>query len=91
MIAVLMLAAAFSLQWEIDAVAEKGGGKVIVPAGEHASAGPIRLRSNIELYLEEGARIVFSDNPQDYLPAVPTSWASALSLPRAAPVSPDVT
>ena len=74
MIAVLMLAAAFSLQWEIDAVAEKGGGKVIVPAGEHASAGPIRLRSNIELYLEEGARIVFSDNPQDYLPAVPTSW-----------------
>jgi len=51
-----------------------GGGRVVVPAGEHFSAGPLRLRSNIELHLEEGARIVFSDNPQDYLPAVPTSW-----------------
>ena len=74
MIAALVLAAAFSLQGEIDAVAEKGGGKVVVPAGEHFSAGPIRLRSNIELHLEEGAKIVFSDNPQDYLPVVPTSW-----------------
>ena len=32
MIAALILAAAFSLQGEIDAVAEKGGGKVVVPA-----------------------------------------------------------
>ena len=63
-----------SLQDEIDATAAKGGGKVIVPAGEHFCAGPIRLRSNIELHLEEGAKLVFSDNPQDYLPAVPTSW-----------------
>ena len=74
MIAAWVLAAAFSLQGEIDAVAEKGGGKIVVPAGEHFSAGPIRLRSNVELHLEEGARIVFSDNPRDYLPVVPTSW-----------------
>ena len=74
MIAALVLAAAFPLQGEIDAVAEKGGGKVVVSAGEHFSAGPIRLRSNVELHLEEGARIVFSDNPADYLPVVPTSW-----------------
>jgi len=67
-------AAAASLQDEIDAVAAKGGGKVVVPAGEHFSAGPIRFRSNVELHLEDGAKIVFSDNPQDYLPAVPTSW-----------------
>ena len=74
MIAALVLAAAFSLQGEVDAVAEKGGGKVVVPAGEHVCAGPIRLRSNVELHLAEGARIVFSDNPEAYLPAVPTSW-----------------
>ena len=28
----------------------------------------------MELHLEEGARIVFSDDPAKYLPAVPTSW-----------------
>lgn len=65
---------ASSLQGEIDAAAAKGGGRVDVPAGEHFSDGPIRLRSNVELHLEEGAKIVFSDDPQKYLPAVPTSW-----------------
>ena len=69
-----LLAAALSLQGEIDAVAERGGGRVTVPAGEHFSNGPIRLKSNVELHLEEGAKIVFSDDPAKYLPAVPTSW-----------------
>lgn len=36
--------------------------------------GPIHLKSNVNLYLEEGAIIRFSDNPDDYLPAVMTSW-----------------
>ena len=63
-----------TLQDEIDAVAAKGGGRVTVPAGEHLSDGPLRLRSNVELHLEEGARIVFPDDPAKYLPAVPTSW-----------------
>ena len=67
-------AAANSIQGEIDAVAARGGGRVIVSAGEHFSDGPIRLRSNVELRLEEGARLVFSDDPAKYLPAVPTSW-----------------
>ena len=65
---------AFSIQGEIDSAAAKGGGRVVVAAGEHFCNGPIRLKSNVELHLEEGAKIVFSDNPQDYLPAVPTSW-----------------
>ena len=69
-----LLAAALSLQCEIDAVAEKGGGRVTVPAGEYFSDGPIRLKSNVELHLEDGAKIVFSDDPAKYLPAVPTSW-----------------
>ena len=67
-------AAASSIQGEIDAVAAKGGGRVVVSAGEHFSDGPLRLRSNVELHLEEGARLVFSDDPAKYLPAVPTSW-----------------
>jgi polygalacturonase len=67
-------AAEFAIQGEIDRVAAEGGGRVAVPPGEHLTDGPIRLRSNIELHLEEGARIVFPDDPKKYLPAVPTSW-----------------
>ncbi|MBQ2630196.1 MAG: glycosyl hydrolase 115 family protein [Kiritimatiellae bacterium] len=65
---------AISIQEEIDVAAAKGGGLVVVPSGEHFSDGPIRLKSNVELHLEEGATIVFSDDPAKYLPAVPTSW-----------------
>jgi len=64
----------FSIQGEIDAAAAKGGGKVVVAKGEHFSDGPIRLKSNVELHLEEGAKIVFSDDPAKYQPVVPTSW-----------------
>ena len=58
----------------IDAVAEAGGGRVLVPEGEWASKGPIRLKSGVELHLEKDAKIVFSDDPADYLPAVDTTW-----------------
>lgn len=57
----------------IEACHLAGGGRVIVPSGEWKT-GPIHLKSNVNLYLEEGAIIRFSDNPDDYLPAVMTSW-----------------
>lgn len=57
----------------IEACHRAGGGRVIVPSGEWKT-GPIHLKSNVNLYLEEGAIIRFSDNPDDYLPAVMTSW-----------------
>lgn len=41
------------------ALAEKGGGKLIVPPGLWLT-GPIRLRSNVNLHLERGAFINFS-------------------------------
>ncbi len=41
MVLTFLLAATLSLQGEIDAVAERGGGRVTVPAGEHFSDGPI--------------------------------------------------
>ena len=54
--------------------AEKaGGGRVVVPAGRWVS-GAIHLKSNCELHLAEGSEIVFTQNPEDYLPAVHTSW-----------------
>ena len=61
----------------IDAINEcntKGGGKVIVPAGEYICNGPIVLMSNVNFYTEEGVVIKFSINPADYLPVVHTRW-----------------
>ncbi len=52
---------------------EAGGGRVVVPAGEWLT-GAIHLMSNVNLYLDEGAVLRFTDNPDDYLPAVMTSW-----------------
>lgn len=57
----------------IDACSKSGGGRVVVPSGVWLT-GPIHFKSNVNLYLEEGAILSFSDNPADYLPAVMTSW-----------------
>jgi len=50
-----------------------GGGRVVVPAGTYVT-GPIRLRSNVNLYLEEGAVLLFSPRKDLYLPQVMTRW-----------------
>ena len=57
----------------IAACSEAGGGHVVVPAGRWLT-GPIHLRSHIDLHLEEGAVVVFTDEPTDYLPPVQVSW-----------------
>ncbi len=57
----------------IEACHKAGGGKVVVPAGTWVT-GPIHFKSNVNLHLEENAILNFTDNPQDYLPAVFTSW-----------------
>lgn len=49
------------------------GGTVEVPAGEWIS-GPIHLKSNIKLVLDEDCVIRFSRKFQDYLPTVFTRW-----------------
>jgi hypothetical protein len=53
----------------IEACAQAGGGRVLVPAGKWLT-GPIHLRSRIELHLTEGSEVIFSDLPEDYLPPV---------------------
>lgn len=47
---------------------------IVVPAGDWFVKGPIHLVSHVTLELEEGAHLLFSDRPEDYLPAVQTSW-----------------
>ncbi|MBC2606494.1 glycoside hydrolase family 28 protein [Pelagicoccus albus] len=57
----------------IDKASSAGGGVVVVPAGEWLT-GPVHFKSNVNLHLEEGAILLFSENPEDYLPAVKTTW-----------------
>ncbi|WP_114780745.1 glycoside hydrolase family 28 protein [Botryobacter ruber] len=57
----------------IDAAVKAGGGTVYFPAGEYLT-GPIRLRSNITIFIDAGAVIKFSDNFDDYLPMVPSRY-----------------
>ncbi len=53
----------------IAAAHAAGGGRVVVPPGVWLT-GPIHFRDRIELHLEDGAEIRFSQNPGDYLPVV---------------------
>jgi polygalacturonase len=48
-------------------------GSVVVPAGEHPT-GPLRLRSRVNLHLQEGAVLKFSTDPKAYLPVVLTRF-----------------
>lgn len=57
----------------INACNKAGGGRVVVPEGTWIT-GPVHFKNNVNLHLEEGAILSFTDNPADYLPAVMTSW-----------------
>ncbi len=57
----------------IDAAHKAGGGSVVVPKGEWLT-GKIHLKSNVNLHLEKDAMLLFSGNPDDYLPAVHSTW-----------------
>lgn len=53
--------------------ASKTGGVVLIPEGEWIT-GKIHLKSNVNLHVDKGAVLLFSDDPRDYLPAVHSSW-----------------
>lgn len=57
----------------IEECANAGGGHVIIPEGEWLT-GAIHLKSGIDLHIEEGAVLRFTDDYLCYLPAVKTSW-----------------
>ena len=58
----------------ISRVAESGGGRIVVESGTYLINGPIHLGSFTNLHIEEGARLVFGNDPVYYLPMVLTSW-----------------
>jgi polygalacturonase len=56
----------------IDAVSKKGGGKVVIPRGLWLT-GPIILKNNINLVVEEGALVTFSPD-KDLYPLIKTNF-----------------
>jgi len=57
----------------ISACTEKGGGHVVVPAGEFLTSA-VHLKSNVDLHLETNAVLKFSTDPNAYLPVVFTRF-----------------
>ncbi|WP_323145000.1 glycoside hydrolase family 28 protein [Massilia phyllosphaerae] len=52
-----------------DAIARchaEGGGRVVIPKGDWFCAGPIVLLSNVNVHLQAGAHVYFSNDPRDY-------------------------
>ncbi len=62
------------LQGAIDSCSLAGGGRVTVGTGYYRINGPLHLKSNVNLHLQEGAYLQFSGRPADFLPVVLTRW-----------------
>ncbi len=58
----------------IETCAEAGGGVVAISGGTFFSKGPISLKSNVNLCVARDSKLLFSADPDDYLPAVFTRW-----------------
>ncbi len=68
----------------IDAVSEKGGGRVVIPRGLWLT-GPIILKSNINIHAEEGALVIFSSDKSLY-PLVETSFEGNSTVRCTSPI-----
>ena len=62
-----------AIQKAIDKCSKKGGGRVIVPAGQKFLTAAIQLKNGVNLVVEEGAVLEFVFQPELY-PIVETSW-----------------
>ena len=62
-----------AIQKAIDKCSAKGGGRVIIPAGQKFQTAAIHLKSGVNLVVEEGAVLEFAFAPELY-PIVPTRW-----------------
>ena len=61
-----------AIQDAIDTCHGRGGGRVVVPAGEFL-VGALRLRSRVGVHLDSAATLKFSDDPERY-PLVQTRY-----------------
>ena len=68
----------------IKNVHEKGGGKVIIPSGLWLT-GPIEILSNVNLYTEKNALILFTDDHNQY-PIINTSFEGLVTKRCQSPI-----
>ena len=52
---------------------DAGGGTVLIPEGKWLT-GQIHFQSNVNLHIQDSAELIFSDDYNEYLPAVQSSW-----------------
>lgn len=57
----------------IEAANAQGGGRVTAKGGTFLTGG-ITLLSNVNLFVDKGAKLLFSPDPKKYLPMVETRW-----------------
>ncbi len=62
-----------AIQKAIDRCSKKGGGRVVVPAGQKFLTAAIQLKSHVNLFVDKGAVLEFVFQPELY-PIVETSW-----------------
>ena len=62
-----------AIQKAIDQCSKKGGGRVVVPAGQKFLTAALQLKSGVNLEIQEGAVLEFAFEP-DLYPVVPTRW-----------------
>ncbi|WP_242528079.1 glycoside hydrolase family 28 protein [Allomuricauda sp. CAU 1633] len=62
-----------AIERAIEKANKMGCATVVIPQGEWITK-KIHLKSNVNLHLAKGATLLFSEDPNDYLPAVHTTW-----------------
>lgn len=66
-----------SIQAAIDYITSQGGGRLVFTPGGYVT-GTIYLKSNVTLHLQEGASILGSNNPFDYVKDVYVKWTAMI-------------
>ncbi len=71
------------IQKAIDHTHQQGGGTLLIPAGQYLT-GPLKLKSRVDLHLEEGAELQFIPDPELY-PLV-YNWFSGIPCMNYSPM-----
>ena len=74
-----------AIQSAIDECSKNGGGMVLIPNGFYYT-GPIELKSNVNLHLEDNAYVLFSKSKEEY-PLIFTEYEGIRRIRAISPVS----